>query len=80
MRNTDPQYTLQLEKAEKEAWYELSQLCEQYGVSMEPFYVHRRNAERLHEALKQPGAIRETMEMMGMSPRRNKINPIWCFL
>jgi hypothetical protein len=75
IRNADPQYTLQLEKAEKETWYELSQLCEQYGVSMEPFYVQRRNAERLHEALKQPGAIRETVEMMGVIPRRNKANP-----
>ena len=33
IRNTDPKYTEQLEKAEKEAWYEFSQLCEQYGAT-----------------------------------------------
>jgi hypothetical protein len=75
IRNTDPKYSEQLQKVEKETWYELAQLCEEYGVSMEPFYVHRRNSERLWKALEQPGAIRETMEMMGMRPRRNKTNP-----
>jgi hypothetical protein len=50
IRNTDPKYSEQLQKVEKETWYELAQLCEEYGVSMEPFYVHRRNSERLWKA------------------------------
>ena len=72
IRNTQPQYAEQLEKTEKKVWYEFGQLCEEYGVSMEPFYAHRRNSERLWEALKQPGGVREAMELMGAAPGRSK--------
>jgi hypothetical protein len=72
VRNTEPQHAEPLAKAEKAAVHDLSQLCQQYGVSAEAFHAHLRNSERLWEGLKQAAGVREGTEMIGAAPRRSR--------
>ena len=72
VRNTEPQYAEHLAKAEKAAEHDLSQLCEQYGVSTEAFYAHLRSSERVWETLKQSTGVREGTETTDAAPRRRR--------